>query len=433
MTGQPFRFAVQSVDATSGKEWREVAVKAEDLGFSTLFVADHYLGPGPAGGATLLAPQQLAPIAAMASAAAATSTLRVGCRVFCIDYHVPTVLAKEAATIDLLSDGRLEFGIGAGWHGAEYEAMGLTFDPGPTRVARLEEAVAVIKAHWTGQQIDFDGDHIRVGGFSGLPLPVQKPHPPIMIGGSRPRVLSLAGREADIVSLANVPWVAVNDAGLTPMQEAARRVGFARDAAGGRFAGLEIESSPYFSEVTSDRDGALERMAARMRGADPDVLSDHPNVLVGGSTTSSSACSSSASIWGSTTSPCRTTRSTLSRPSAPVCAANEEARSLRSDARGQWRVLHLTNHSYKGEPKCPEESCTSKRDQRRRRTSRRTTSGTTRCTWPSCCRSMVFCRPAVSSRTSTMVPTSPSTSSTWTTSTRCGPGWLRREGQTPAR
>jgi probable F420-dependent oxidoreductase len=258
-----------------------VARKVEDLGFSTLFVADHYLGPGPAGRATLLAPQQLAPIAAMATAAAVTRTLRVGCRVFCIDYHVPAVLAKEAATLDVLSGGRLEFGIGAGWHAAEYEAMGLVFADGPTRVAKLEEVVALVKAQWSGEQLELTGRFTAARGYSGLPLPVQSPHPPVMIGGSRRRVLALAGREADIASLANVPWVARNDLGLTPQQEAARRVGFVREAAGPRIDGIDIESSPYFSEVTARADTALAAMGARMRNADPEVLRDHPNVLVG--------------------------------------------------------------------------------------------------------------------------------------------------------
>ncbi len=278
---RPFRFAVQAVDASSAKEWCELARKVEDLGFSTLFVADHYLGPGPAGSSTLLAPQQLAPISAMATAAAVTGTLRVGCRVFCVDYHVPAVLAKEAATLDVLSGGRLEFGIGAGWHAAEYEAMGLVFADGPTRVAKLEEVVALIKGHWSGKQLDFAGQFTAARGYSGLPLPVQSPHPPVMIGGSRRRVLALAGREADIASLANVPWVAVNEAGLTPQQEAARRVGFVREAAGDRFDRMDVESSPYFSEVTARAGTALAAMGARMRNADPEVLRDHPNVLVG--------------------------------------------------------------------------------------------------------------------------------------------------------
>src|SRR5206468_3998697 len=112
------------------------------------------------------------------------------------------------------------------------------------------------------------------------PRPVQRPHPPIMIGGGRPRVLSFAAREADIVSISNVPFVAVNDAGLSPEGEAARRIGYVRDAAGDRFADLDVESSPYFTEVTDDVDGAVARVAGNV-GVDADGLVDHPNVLIG--------------------------------------------------------------------------------------------------------------------------------------------------------
>ena len=111
MDRPPFRFAVQATNAASRREWRDTVRKIEDLGYSTLFLADHYLGPGPAQKAARTPRQDLAPIAAMAAAAAYSETLHIGCRVFCIDYHVPAVLAKEAATLDLLSDGRLEFGI----------------------------------------------------------------------------------------------------------------------------------------------------------------------------------------------------------------------------------------------------------------------------------------------------------------------------------
>jgi probable F420-dependent oxidoreductase len=266
---------------TSAAEWREFARTAEGLGYSTLFLADHYLGPGPGGTGTLMEPQQLAPIAAMAAAAAWTTTLRIGCRVFCMDYHVPAALAKEAATLDLLSDGRLEFGIGAGTNQREYEAMGLDFAEPRDRVSKLEEVVRLVKAHWSGDQIACDGPFVKGGGYSGLPLVVQRPAPPIMIGGSRKRVLSLAAREADIVSMSHVSWAPVNDAGLTPMEEAARRFGFIRDAAGSRLDALDIESSPYWSEVTDDVEEELARRAVELRNADPEVLRNHPNVLIG--------------------------------------------------------------------------------------------------------------------------------------------------------
>ncbi len=146
--------------------------------------------------------------------------LRVGCRVFCIDYHVPAVLAKEVATLDLLSDGRLEIGIGAGWSALEYEAMGLTFDTPGRRIAKLKEVVALIKAHCAGDELACVGDYVNVNGYQGTPPPVQRPHPPIMIGGGGKRVLTYAGQEADIVSINSVPFTARNDDGLTP-QEAA--------------------------------------------------------------------------------------------------------------------------------------------------------------------------------------------------------------------
>ena len=278
---RPFRFGVQATTATSATEWRGFARKLEDLGYSTLFSADHYLGPGPAGAGSLMRPQHLAPIASMAAAAAWTTTLRIGCRVFCIDYHVPAALAKEAATIDLLSDGRLEFGIGAGWHGDEYRAMGLIFDDPPRRVSKLEEVVAVVKAHWSGEQLDFHGEQVTVSGYAGLPIPVQRPRPPILIGGSRKRVLSFAAREADIVSIANVPWAARTQDGLTPMEEFARRVQIVREAAGERFPQLELESAPSTTVITDDVDSTLARLGPTLRNIDPEALRHHPNALVG--------------------------------------------------------------------------------------------------------------------------------------------------------
>jgi len=282
VSARPFRFAVQATNATTAAEWRDLARKVEDLGYSTLFLADHYLGPGPARRAAHTPPQDLAPIAAMATAAAVTRTLRIGCRVFCIDYHVPAVLAKEAATLELLSDGRLELGLGAGWSEGEYQAMGIPFERPSRRIAKLEEVVALVKAHWSGEELECKGEFVNVRGYTGQPPPLRRPHPPIMIGGGKRRVLSLAGREADIASISNVPFVAVNEAGLSPEAEAARRVGFVRAAAGDRFADLDVESSPYFTEVTDAPTDALERVAASVR-MQAELLVDHPNVLIGSS------------------------------------------------------------------------------------------------------------------------------------------------------
>jgi probable F420-dependent oxidoreductase len=280
MDRPPFRFAVQATNAVGARDWRDTVRRVEDLGYSTLFLADHYLGPGPAQRAAHTPRQDLAPIAAMAAAAALSETLRIGCRVFCIDYHVPAVLAKEAATLDLLSEGRLEFGIGAGWSDVEYAAMGLEFDRPGRRIAKLIEVVSLIRAHWQGDELDCAGEFVQVRGYAGRPRPVQRPHPPIMIGGGGQRILSLAGREADIVSMSSVPFVARDAEGLEPQAVAQRRIGFVRAAAGDRYGGLEVESSPYFTEITDDPETALAGIA-KSTGIDVDLLREHPNVLVG--------------------------------------------------------------------------------------------------------------------------------------------------------
>jgi probable F420-dependent oxidoreductase len=279
-TARPFRFAVQAVKTGSAGEWRGLARQVEDLGYSTLFLADHYLGKGPAMQKAHQFPQHVAPIAALAAAAAHTTSLRIGCRVFCVDYHVPAVLAKEAATLDLLSDGRLEFGIGAGWSEHEYEAIGLSFGSPASRVAKLKEVVALFVAQCTGEQLDLDGEHVTAKGYAALPRPVQRPHPPIMIGGSRKGVLSFAARTAQIVSISNVPFDAVNDAGLTPQAEALRRLEYVRSAAGDRFADLEIEASPFFTRITDDPSGAATSIASAT-GIREEGLVEHPNVLLG--------------------------------------------------------------------------------------------------------------------------------------------------------
>ncbi len=280
MNRPPFRFAVQATNASDGAQWRETARKTQDLGYSTLFLADHYLGPGPAQRAAHTPRQDLAPIAAMATAAAVTETLRVGCRVFCIDYHVPAVLAKEAATLDLLSDGRLELGIGAGWSPDEYSAMGLAFEQAGRRITKLDEVIALFKAHFSGDEIACAGEFVNVSGFAGRPRPVQRPHPPIMVGGGGRRVLTLAAREADIVSISNVPFVARNEAGLTPFAEAKRRAEYVRAASTERFGTMDIETSPYFTAITGDPEGALANIASST-DISADIMRTHPNVLIG--------------------------------------------------------------------------------------------------------------------------------------------------------
>jgi probable F420-dependent oxidoreductase len=183
----PFRFGVQASAPMSGKEWSELAQRIEDLGYSTLTMPDHF-------------GNQMAPMPALMAAAAATTVLRVGALVWDNDYKHPVVLAKELATMDLLSDGRLEVGIGAGWERADYDWSGIPYDPPGVRVDRFEEGLAVIKGHFTPGPFSFSGQHYTVSGLDGLPKPVQQ-HIPILVGGGGKRVLSIAAREADIVGI----------------------------------------------------------------------------------------------------------------------------------------------------------------------------------------------------------------------------------------
>ena len=200
MNKHKFRFSWQAFEAESAKDWQEKAKKAEDSGFSAFHLADHYLGPGPALDAASHPVQNIAAVPAIMAAASATNSIKVGCRVFCTSYRPAGVLAKEAMTIDFLTEGRLELGLGAGWVTSEYEALGIPFDPPGKRITRLEETIAVVKAHMKGEDLNFNGDQVKASGYQGLPAsPSGKV--PLMIGGGAPRILGIAGREADIVSI----------------------------------------------------------------------------------------------------------------------------------------------------------------------------------------------------------------------------------------
>ena len=224
----PFRFAVTASHARSAEEWAALARSAEELGYSSLLVPDH-LG------------QQLSPIAAIAAAAAATATLRVGGFVFANDFRHPLVLAREAATLDLLSDGRLELGLGAGWRTADYRQLGMTYDAPGRRIDRLVEASGLIKRLLSGQTVTHAGPHYRLGAARIWPRPIQRPHPPIIMGGGGPRMLRLAAREADIVGF--IPQFSQHGRPiLTDVSEAAldRKVAIVRAAAADRFKHLEL-------------------------------------------------------------------------------------------------------------------------------------------------------------------------------------------------
>ncbi|HZJ28100.1 MAG TPA: TIGR03621 family F420-dependent LLM class oxidoreductase [Acidimicrobiia bacterium] len=272
-----FRFGVHTSDAGSGEDWADSARRYESLGFSTLLLRDHF-------------DHQLAPLVAMTAAACATESLRVGCLVLDNDYRHPLVLAKELATLDRLSGGRVEVGLGAGWMAPDYSQAGIAFDPPATRVDRLEEAVTVVKALLAGGVVDLDGEHYMITGHEPYPQPVQEP-PPLMIAGGGPRMLRLAAREADIVGLnparkSNAAWDDQNLADATA-EATDRKIGWIREAAGARYDDLELSIVVPFVIVTDDREATAEAIAASLPADDPgpevgvETVLSSPYVLVG--------------------------------------------------------------------------------------------------------------------------------------------------------
>jgi probable F420-dependent oxidoreductase len=265
-----FRFGIQLSTASDAAGWAELARTAEGNGFSTLFLPDHF-------------GDQLAPVPAMMAAADATTDLRVGTLVFDNDFKHPVVLAKEVATVDVLSGGRVELGLGAGWMNTDYEQSGIPKDPAGVRVDRMEEAISVLKGCFADDPCSFEGEHYRVTGLDGLPKPVQRPHPPLLVGGGGKRVLSIAAREAQIVGInpalrsGNVDAEAAQD-GVAELTD--EKLRWVRDAAGDRFDDIELNMLVLATVVTDDRAGTAEMMAP-LFGLTPDALEWYPHALVG--------------------------------------------------------------------------------------------------------------------------------------------------------
>lgn len=282
-TPRPFRFGVQSFAPTSAQEWRDQARRAEALGFSAFHLADHVIGPGPMLEATRHPVQTVAAIPAMAVAAEATSTIRVGCRVLCVDYRQPVMLAKELATLDFFSGGRLEMGLGAGWLANEYEAIGVPFDRAGVRIDRMVEVIDLLRACFGDGQVDIQGKHVQASGFEAVPKSVQRPMPPLMIGGGSPRILGIAGREADIVSLNfnnSSGQIGPQGVGSSTAELTDAKISWIREAAGDRFDDIELEIAAYFTVVTPKTEATLGAMAP-MFGLEPAQLADHPHALIG--------------------------------------------------------------------------------------------------------------------------------------------------------
>ncbi len=274
---RPFRFGVHSSDATSGEAWATAARRYESMGFSTLMLRDHF-------------DRQLAPIVAMTAAACATTTLRVGCLVFDNDYRHPLVLAKEMTTLDRLSGGRVEVGLGAGWMEPDYTQSGMSFDAPRDRASRLEEAVAVIKGFFAGGCVDYSGEHYTITGHEMYPESFQQPRPQILLVAGGPRMTRLAATEADIVAInpakkSNAEWADQNLADAS-FEAVDRKVNTIREIAGTRFDDIELQIVVPFVVPTDDREGTAQAIADSLP-ADPEmdlsaktVLSS-PFVLIG--------------------------------------------------------------------------------------------------------------------------------------------------------
>jgi probable F420-dependent oxidoreductase len=265
-----FRFGVQFATTTSADAWRASARRAEELGYSTLFVPDHF-------------GDLVGPVPALMAAADATTTLRVGTLVFDNDYYHPVVLARDVATLDLLSGGRVELGLGAGWLATDYEQSGIPYDPPGVRVSRMEEGLAVIKGLLGDGPFSFEGEHYRISNLDLRPKAAQRPHPPVLIGGGGKRMLTIAGREADIVGVnPNLKAGAVGaDVAADATPEAVdRKLGWLRAAAGDRFDDLELNALVFAVVVTDDARETAENMAPLFGITPEDVLAT-PHTLIG--------------------------------------------------------------------------------------------------------------------------------------------------------
>ena len=268
---KPFRFGVSIWHVQSRADLVEKARKVEAMGYATLTLPDHLT-------------DRIAPVPALAIAAEATKQLRVGTNVLNNDLRHPVLVAREAAAVDLLTDGRFELGLGAGSIRSEYEQVGLDFDRGAVRVERLTEAVTVIKGLLKGERVSFVGQHYRVTGHTIAPLPVQKPHPPVLIGGNGTRLLTLAAREADIVGFTGLIFrrggreVDVSDCRAAVVDE---RVRLVRETAGDRYEHLELNALVQRVIVTDDRRKAAASVTGALSRLSPDELLASPYVLVG--------------------------------------------------------------------------------------------------------------------------------------------------------
>jgi probable F420-dependent oxidoreductase len=265
---EPLRVSIQIPSAPDFASWVEKVRRADACGFYSVSIPDH-LGPSL---------PQFAPLVALAAAAAVTTRLRLAVTVLDNDFRHPVMLAKEVATLDVLSGGRVDMGMGAGWLEEDYTKTGVaTWDPPATRVARLIESIALVKQLFGGETVTFEGEHYRVNDFRSFPKPVQKPVP-LMIGGRGKRMLSMAAREAQIISILAAP--SEGGSRLAGFEE---QLGWIADARGSDRDDLMVGIRIPFGEIAGSGESgvaAAERLGARMGLPARDVL-ESPFFIVG--------------------------------------------------------------------------------------------------------------------------------------------------------
>lgn len=272
----PFHFLADARGIVSGHELAELARRAEQTGYHGLVIPDHLI-------------EQLAPIPAMAWIASATDRLRIASFVFNNDLRHPAVLAQDLASIDVLSGGRLDIAIGAGWNKPEYDAIGLPFDATCVRQARLIEAIAVLKGAFADAPFSHHGEHYTITDLDGHPKPVQRPHPPFLIGGGGRRTLELAAREAQIVGLA--PRILPgrrSDPQSISVAGTSEKIEWVRQAAGDRFGELELNVYPsgVGPSITDHALAEARDAAAFLAGRTavdltPDEVLESPHIFIG--------------------------------------------------------------------------------------------------------------------------------------------------------
>jgi probable F420-dependent oxidoreductase len=265
-----FRFGVEMLEPFQGMSWAESAQRLESLGYSTLFVSDHF-------------DEGYGPIVGMAVAAAATKNLHVASAVFAPDFRHPAVIARELASIDLISEGRLEVGIGAGYTVSDFETTGIHMDPPGVRVERMMEYVAVLRGLFSPEPFSFDGKHFKISNLEGLPHPYTKGGPPILIAGGGKRMLTFAATHADIIGVnTNLPSSEVRAASTRDAVPSSidEKISWIREAAGARFDDIELHAWVQFAEVTDDSDSVIKELTGRFDATEEEVRSS-PKVLVG--------------------------------------------------------------------------------------------------------------------------------------------------------